>query len=83
MRSFAVHQGLCTDIKIFIRYLTLQTEIQSCVQGVFYHLTNFSEIRKYKKNYDLSFSSLNHSLASESGSSPSCLIVIQSVTCIS
>ena len=63
---------LCIDIKFFIRHSKFLTDIQSFLQGAIYqNSAQFSEIRKYKKNDDLFFNYLNHSLLSECGPSPS------------
>ena len=49
-----------------------QTVVQSFLPRAFYqNSAQFSEIRKYKKNDDLSFNYLNHSLLSQCGPSPS------------
>ena len=58
-----VYLDFCIDIKIFIRHSEFQTDVQSFLPGAFYqNSAQFSEIRKYKKNDDLSFNYLNHSL---------------------
>ena len=70
--KFFVYLDRCIDIKIFKRHSMFQTVVQSFLPGAFYqNSAQFSEIRKYKKNDDLSFNYLNHSLLSECGPSPS------------
>ena len=61
-----VYLGVRIDIKVFISHSKFQSNIQSFLQGAFYYNSaRFCEIRKYMKNYDLSFKSLNYSLSSE------------------
>ena len=67
-----VYLDVCIDIKILIRHSKSQIDVQSFLQGGFYqNYAQFSEIRKYKKNDDLSFNYSNHSLLSQCDPSPS------------
>ena len=58
-------------LKIFTRHSKVQTDVPNFFPGEFYqNSAQFSEIQKCKKDDDLSFNRLNHSL-SEYGPSPS------------
>ena len=55
-----------------MRHSKFKTDVQNFLQEAFHqNSAQFSKIRKYKKNDDLSFNYLSYSLSSECGTSPS------------